>query len=110
VLDLVPLIGRFERPAMNAGARADGYAAASARRRSKRAMRLPLATARLHPVLAGWLLFRKPAKGTSAARLWASHRSKIEVGGCTDCVLAATTTAASSAILRFEHERERSRS
>jgi hypothetical protein len=52
------------------------------------------------------VLFRKPAKGVLAARLWASHRNKIEVGGCTDCVLAATTAAASSAILGHEHERK----
>jgi len=38
----------------------------------------------------------------SAARLWASHRDEIEVGGCTGCVLAATTAAASSAILGCE--------
>jgi hypothetical protein len=49
------------------------------------------------------VLFRKPARGTWAARLWASHRNKIEVGGCTDCVLAATTAAAASAILEREH-------
>jgi hypothetical protein len=35
--------------------------------------------------------------------VWASHRNKIEVGGCTDCVLAATTGAASSAILERDH-------
>jgi hypothetical protein len=47
-------------------------------------------------------LFRKPAKGVLAARLWASHRNKIEVGCCAGCVLAATTAAASSAILGWE--------
>jgi hypothetical protein len=50
------------------------------------------------------VVFRKPAKGGSlAVRLWASHRNKIEVGGCTDCALAAMTAAASSAILEREH-------
>jgi hypothetical protein len=38
----------------------------------------------------------------TASRLWASYRDEIEVGGCTRCVLAATTTAASSAILGCE--------
>ena len=38
-----------------------------------------------------------------AAPLWASHCHKIEVGGCPDCVLAATTAAASSAILGCEY-------
>src|SRR5262245_60192119 len=40
-----------------------------------------------------------------AARLWASHRDEIEGGGCTGCVLAATTAAASSAILGCEQRR-----
>lgn len=35
--------------------------------------------------------------------MWASHCNKIEVGGCVDCVLAATTGAASSAILERDH-------
>jgi hypothetical protein len=38
--------------------------------------------------------------------LWASPRSKIRVGRCTDCALAATTAAAFSVILRREHEHE----
>jgi predicted component of type VI protein secretion system len=33
--------------------------------------------------------------------VWASYRNEIEVGGCTDCVLAATTSAACSAILNY---------
>jgi hypothetical protein len=35
--------------------------------------------------------------------VWASHRNKIEVGGCMDCVLAATTGAAASGILEGDH-------
>src|SRR5205814_4370035 len=46
---------------------------------------------------------RKPAKRTSAVRLWASHCNEIEVGGGTGCALATTTAAASSAILEREH-------
>ena len=38
-----------------------------------------------------------------ARRMWASYCNQIEVGGCTDCVLAATTAAAVSAILEREH-------
>src|SRR3954452_18067697 len=49
------------------------------------------------------LAVRLPANGTSAALLWASHCNKIEVGGCTDCVLAATTSAAAWAIHEREH-------
>jgi hypothetical protein len=47
------------------------------------------------------VLFRKPATW-SPSRLWASHRTEIQVGGCTACVLAATTTATVSAILGRE--------
>jgi hypothetical protein len=51
--------------------------------------------------------FPQPPEGARPwLALWASHRNKIEVGGCTDCVLAATTAAASSAILGHEHERK----
>ena len=49
-----------------------------------------------------FVLFRKPADGSRRTRLWASHRNEIEVGGWTGCVLAATTAAASSAILGCE--------
>src|SRR3954470_20008848 len=35
--------------------------------------------------------------------VWASYRNEMEVGGCTDCVLAVTTAAAVSAILEREH-------
>lgn len=42
--------------------------------------------------------------------LWASHRSKVQVGGCTDCALAATTARAFSVILWRGHEHEGSRS
>src|SRR4051812_50068195 len=31
--------------------------------------------------------------------VWASYRNEMEVGGCTDCVLAGTTAAAVSAVL-----------
>jgi hypothetical protein len=41
--------------------------------------------------------------GSPTVRLWASHYNKFDVGGCTDCALAATTAAACSAILEREH-------
>jgi hypothetical protein len=41
--------------------------------------------------------------------VWASYRDEIEVGGCTDCVLAATTAAAVSAILDASTRTQRSR-
>jgi hypothetical protein len=62
----------------------------------KRAIRLPLATERL--AWTGWQLEYRLG-------LWASHDTKIEVGGSIDCVLAATTALASSAILG-EHKRK----
>jgi hypothetical protein len=53
-------------------------------------------------VYAGWQFEQTSVEIASAVDrtgLWASHRNKIDVGGCTDCALAATTAAASSAIL-----------
>jgi len=44
-----------------------------------------------------------PPDGGLRLRLWASHRNKIDAGGCTSYVLAATTAAASLAILGCEH-------
>src|SRR4051794_22775310 len=48
------------------------------------------------------VLFPQAGRRQSAARLWASHRDEIDVGGCAGCVVAATTAAASSAILGCE--------
>ena len=45
--------------------------------------------------------FHRDSGRDSAPRV--SYRIEIEVGGCTDCVLAATTAAAVSAILEREH-------
>jgi hypothetical protein len=56
--------------------------------------------ARTHTNAQTFVLLRgRPWSWLARASLCASHRNKIEVGGWADCVLAATTAAACSAIL-----------
>jgi hypothetical protein len=51
----------------------------------------------------GDLVVPEPQDGRWDGYLCASYRKRIQVGGCTDCVLAATTAARSSAILEPDH-------